>query len=277
MRAGNPTGGSGNARGIVPRVIVERRVQLVFLCLILSQAAHSVEEYVTRLYDMLASARFISSLISNDLARGFLVANVVLVAVGLWCWAVPVRSGWRSARGVAWFWTVLELGNGVSHLFFALLRGGYFPGAGTAPLLLLFAGWLAVLQARQGKNHSTIFNLLGEYHGEYHYPAGPFSGAYCSLKLSQKAGQAGCFVLKCRDSGWASAGAEFKDGTFTVQDQEVLLHPARRYSGQGEWGEENITLIDQVSQELTLQIHNWGPGIELKENFGHRMILKKIR
>ena len=124
---------------------MERRVQLVFLCLILAQAAHSVEEYVTRLYDALAPARFISSLISNDVALGFLVANALLVVFGLWCWAFPVRSGWRAARGLVWFWTLLELGNGLSHSFFALSRGGYFPGVATAPLLLLFAGWLAVL------------------------------------------------------------------------------------------------------------------------------------
>ncbi len=33
---------------------------------------------------------------------------------------------------------ILELGNGIGHLFFALSHGGYFPGAITAlPLLIL--------------------------------------------------------------------------------------------------------------------------------------------
>ncbi|HYL38976.1 MAG TPA: HXXEE domain-containing protein [Bryobacteraceae bacterium] len=126
---------------------MERRGQIVFLFLILAQAAHSIEEYVTKLYDVFAPARFVSSLISNDLALGFLVANVVLVTFGLWCWAVPVRLGWRAAPGLVWFWTILELGNGISHSALALWRGGYFPGVATAPLLLLFAGWMAVLQA----------------------------------------------------------------------------------------------------------------------------------
>ena len=129
-------------------VLVNRRTQLVFLCLMLSQAAHSVEEYVTRLYDVFAPARFVSSLISNDLVLGFLIANAILVAFGLWCWAVPVRSGWPVARGLMWFWTILELGNGLGHTLFALSRGGYFPGVITAPLLLLFAVWLAILQSR---------------------------------------------------------------------------------------------------------------------------------
>jgi len=119
------------------------------LFLILAQAAHSVEEYVTKLYEVFAPARFVSSLINNDLALGFLIGNAVLVAFGLWCWAVPVRSDWRAARGLTWFWTILELGNGLSHSFFALSRGGYFPGVITAPLLLLFAVWLAILQTRQ--------------------------------------------------------------------------------------------------------------------------------
>jgi hypothetical protein len=78
---------------------VEHSRQIVFLLLILAQGAHSVEEYVTRLYEVFAPARFVSSLFSNDLAVGFLIFNGALVAFGLWCWAVPVRSGWHAAHG----------------------------------------------------------------------------------------------------------------------------------------------------------------------------------
>jgi hypothetical protein len=120
------------------------------LLLIAAQAAHSTEEYVTRLYEVFAPARFISSLVSNDLSLGFLVVNTALVGFGLWCWAVPIRSGWRAANAFVWFWTPLELGNGIGHLILAASRAAYFPGAATAPLLLLIAGWLAVLQARRG-------------------------------------------------------------------------------------------------------------------------------
>jgi hypothetical protein len=112
------------------------------LLLILAQAAHSIEEYVTKLYEVFAPARFVASLVSNDLALGFLVANVVLVTFGLFCWAVPVRLGWRAARGLIWFWSILELVNGVTHSALALWRWGYFPGVATAPLLLLFAAWM---------------------------------------------------------------------------------------------------------------------------------------
>ena len=86
---------------------MEPRAQLVFLCLILSQGAHSIEEYVTKLYEVFAPARFVSSLVSQDLALGFLVVNAALVTFGLWCWAVPVRSRWQAARGFTWFWTIL--------------------------------------------------------------------------------------------------------------------------------------------------------------------------
>ena len=54
---------------------VEHRGQLVFLFLILAQGAHSIEEYATRLYEVFAPARFVSGLISNDLALGFLIFN----------------------------------------------------------------------------------------------------------------------------------------------------------------------------------------------------------
>jgi hypothetical protein len=90
----------------------------------------------------------VSSLFSSDLALGFLVANAALVSFGFWTWVVPVRLNWRSAAALVIFWTLLELGNGIGHTLLAVSRGGYFPGVATAPLLLVCAGWLAVLQIR---------------------------------------------------------------------------------------------------------------------------------
>jgi hypothetical protein len=142
---------SYNSRFVDARVLLERRSQVVFLFLVFAQGAHSIEEYVTRLYQVFAPARFVSSLISNNLALGFLVVNAALVAFGLWCWAVPVRSNWPAAKTFAWFWTILELGNGLGHSGLALRQGSYFPGLITAPLLLLFASWLAVLEIRHAR------------------------------------------------------------------------------------------------------------------------------
>ncbi len=89
--------------------------QSLFLGLILAQAAHSIEEYYFRLYDVLAPARFISGLVSSNLALGFAIANGALVLLGLWCYLARVRKGHASALGWAWFWTILEAINGANH------------------------------------------------------------------------------------------------------------------------------------------------------------------
>jgi hypothetical protein len=121
---------------------MERPAQSAFLLLIVVQTAHSVEEYVTRLFDVFAPARLVSSLVSSDLAFGFLIANLALIAFGFWCWVFPVRLQWPSSRALAWGWAIVELGNGIGHSTMALARGGYFPGVITAPGLLLSSGWL---------------------------------------------------------------------------------------------------------------------------------------
>jgi hypothetical protein len=119
------------------------RVRRLFAALIGAQLLHSVEEYLTRLYDVFPPARFISGLLTMDLRLGFIVFNAALVALGVWCYARRVAPGHPSARGWIWFWVVLELGNGVGHLTLAALRGSYFPGAATSPLLLGLAALLA--------------------------------------------------------------------------------------------------------------------------------------
>ena len=119
------------------------RVDRLFLALILSQAVHSIEEYVFRLYDVLAPARWVSGLVGIDRAFGFVVANTLLVSFGLWCYLARVRPSHPAGRGWAWFWTILEGANGIAHLALAVAAGGYFPGAATAPLLIGLAGVLA--------------------------------------------------------------------------------------------------------------------------------------
>jgi len=104
-----------------------------------------------KLYDVFAPARFVSGLVSDDLSTGFLIVNAGLVAFGIWCYVIPVRSDWPSARGLVWFWVVLEFCNGIGHLVLAAVRGGYFPGVATAPLLILAAIGLGVLLLRDLK------------------------------------------------------------------------------------------------------------------------------
>ena len=123
---------------------LSRQSQLAFLLLVVAQAAHSVEEYMTRLYAVFAPARFVSTLVSDDPATGFAIVNASLVALGVGCYLGPVRAGRPSARVWAWAWVALELANGFGHSVLAFSAGGYFPGALTAPVLFLTAAWLAL-------------------------------------------------------------------------------------------------------------------------------------
>jgi Protein of unknown function with HXXEE motif len=118
---------------------MSRRSKLLFLLLLIVQAAHSVEEYVTRLFDVFAPARFIGGLMSDDLAFGFAIANIVLIAIFAWCYVVAVRAGGRAGRFVAIIWVAIELVNGVGHTTLSVLNRGYFSGAVTAVFLLVAA------------------------------------------------------------------------------------------------------------------------------------------
>jgi hypothetical protein len=119
-------------------------VRNIFLLLVLAQALHSIEEYVFRLYDVLAPARAVSGMFGVDPQRGFAVVNSALVLFGLWCWWARVRPGRPSARAFAWFWALIETANGFAHLALAAMAGGYFPGLTTTPLLLGLGGWLVL-------------------------------------------------------------------------------------------------------------------------------------
>ena len=120
----------------------------LFLWLIVVQAAHSVEEYLFRLYDVLAPARWVSGLLTDDLAAGFALANTCIILLGVWCYLARVRTSHPSGRGWAWFWAALEGANGAGHLAFAAGARSYFPGAATAPALLALSLALSVSLAR---------------------------------------------------------------------------------------------------------------------------------
>jgi len=122
----------------------------LFLLLICSQALHSIEEYAFALWEVLAPARIVSGLVSDDLSVGFAVVNTGIVAFGAWSYLWPVRQNRPYAVPVAWFWVILEAANGIGHLLFALAAQAYFPGVYTAPLLLMFSGLLATRLMRRG-------------------------------------------------------------------------------------------------------------------------------
>jgi hypothetical protein len=119
------------------------RFHAAFGALILAQAAHSVEEYLGRLWETFPPARWVTGLVADDLERGFVILNLSLVAFGVWCFLGPIRRGWPSATPLAWGWVVLEVINGIGHPLWALRQGQYTPGVATAPLLLILALYLA--------------------------------------------------------------------------------------------------------------------------------------
>ena len=121
------------------------RLKTVFLLLVGAQTLHSVEEYLFRLWEVFPPARFLSGLVSQYLERGFVLINISIVLFGWWCFFWPIRMGWSSADSFAWFWTCLELVNGIGHPAWSLLQRSYTPGLATA--ILLFP--LAVLLARE--------------------------------------------------------------------------------------------------------------------------------
>jgi hypothetical protein len=118
------------------------RVSVALGSLVLAQAAHSVEEYLGHLWEVWPPARLVAGLVSSNLEHGFVVANILLVAFGVWCTLWPVARSWSVAVPLAWFWVVLEALNGGGHVLWASVAGGYRPGLLTAPLLLTLAVYL---------------------------------------------------------------------------------------------------------------------------------------
>jgi Protein of unknown function with HXXEE motif len=120
------------------------RWKATFLALVVVQTAHSVEEYLGRLWDVFPPARFVTGLISEDRRFGFIVFNVALISFGIWCFFWPVLRRWSSAIAFMSFWVVIELINGAGHILWSVQARGYTPGVITAPVLLILAlllGW----------------------------------------------------------------------------------------------------------------------------------------
>lgn len=122
--------------------ILHIMTRAAFGFLVLAQAAHSMEEYVGRLWESFPPARFVSGLVSADREIGFIVLTIALVAFGAWCVLWPVRRGWPSASRLMWVWVVIETINGIVHPLWSLRQGGYTPGLLTAPILLGLATYL---------------------------------------------------------------------------------------------------------------------------------------
>jgi hypothetical protein len=127
------------------------RIKFTFGALIVAQTAHSVEEYVGRLWESFPPARFLTGIFSSDRELAFIVLNIALVSFGLWCFLFPVRKEWPSAAAFMWGWTIVEIINGIVHPAWTLRQGEYTSGVLTAPILLAIALYLASQLRQRGK------------------------------------------------------------------------------------------------------------------------------
>ena len=118
------------------------KTKIIFLALVLTQALHSIEEYIGKLWEVFPPARYLTGLISRNHETGFIIINVSIFLFGLWCWLMPIRKNLTYATGLIWVWIIIELINGIGHPAWALYRQSYEPGVATAPLLLVLSIYL---------------------------------------------------------------------------------------------------------------------------------------
>ncbi|MBK5271680.1 MAG: HXXEE domain-containing protein [Bacteroidia bacterium] len=119
------------------------RITITFLLLVITQGLHSIEEYIGRLWEVFAPARFLTGLVSKNPEKGFLVINIGLFIFGLMCWLFIKRNNNTIAKSLILFWVIIELINGIGHPSWAIYDRAYVPGVATAPILLILAIYLA--------------------------------------------------------------------------------------------------------------------------------------
>jgi len=127
---------------------MHKSIRLTFLLITLTQALHSIEEYLGKLWDVYPPATFLCGLVSSNLETGFIIINVGLFIVLMVIWFL---SKSYPVRGLFWFWTIMELINGVGHSVWAIIERSYEPGLITAPILIFLALRLALQLTRQQK------------------------------------------------------------------------------------------------------------------------------
>jgi hypothetical protein len=123
-----------------PEIGGSARFCLIVVLSVLAQAAHFIEEFLTRFF-----VRFPEVFGLQPWSETFFVSfNVVWL--GLWVLAlVGVRAGIIIAVLPLWFLGLAMVLNVLAHPVLALIAGGYFPGLLTAPLV----GALGLLLVRE--------------------------------------------------------------------------------------------------------------------------------
>ena len=120
------------------------RIKMTFLLLVLTQGLHSIEEYIGRLWEVYAPAKFLCSLVSKNPETGFLIINIGFFIFGLCCWFFTIRQNHLYTQGLIWFWIIMETINVTGHTVWALSERAYVPGIATVPFLLILVIYLAL-------------------------------------------------------------------------------------------------------------------------------------
>ncbi|MDH3641344.1 MAG: HXXEE domain-containing protein [Gammaproteobacteria bacterium] len=113
--------------------------QYLFATLVVCQAAHSLEETVGGLYDLLPYISWMDGVVPGGAFVFFVTVNTLFVLFGCWCYFGRVRTAAPSAGFFVTLWAVIEILNGIAHPGWSLLAGVYIPGTLTAPVLLVVA------------------------------------------------------------------------------------------------------------------------------------------
>jgi len=113
------------------------KIHISFLFLILAQGAHSIEEYFTRLWEVLYPAKIASNLVSSDPATGFIIINTGLFIVGFLSWIYISKNNNSKSITLLWIFLTIEIINGIGHPLWALSGMQYVPGLFSAFIILL--------------------------------------------------------------------------------------------------------------------------------------------
>ena len=121
------------------------RLIALYLCLGLTQTAHSIEEMHAHLYEFFAVVgKRVGVPVSAMSADLFAMLNLAIGGLFLFSlWGLAARKRWAVA--LATIAGAIETLNGILHLSGAAVFRRYVPGAVTAPFLILFG--LLVLRA----------------------------------------------------------------------------------------------------------------------------------
>lgn len=118
------------------------KIRTALLMMVAVQAAHSIEEYAFKMYELFPPMRFLYARTPELAKPAFAVSNAMLFLLGLAsCWLLG-RTREKTARAIIWIWVAIQLTNFTAHVVWAFLIGGYNPGLATAPLFVPLAAYL---------------------------------------------------------------------------------------------------------------------------------------